>query len=75
MNVAAKASEVRVDQFFTGTEARFDRWRSLLQAARAWEGAVSQQHPEKEGYHGVVAISLAELRQWRISLPIRAMRC
>jgi arginine decarboxylase len=64
MNVAAKASEVRVDQFFTGAEARFDRWRSLLQAARAWEGTVGQQHPEKERYQEVVATSLAELRQW-----------
>jgi len=42
-------------QFFTGTEARFDRWRSLLQAARAWEGAASQQRPEKEKYQATVS--------------------
>jgi arginine decarboxylase len=64
MNVAAKASDVQVDQFFTGTEARFDRWRSLLQAARAWEAAVGQQRPEKGKYLAGVSTSLAELRQW-----------
>src|SRR6266576_2694243 len=64
MSVAAKATDVRVDQFFTGTEARFDRWRSLLQAARAWEGAASQQRPEKEKYQATVSASVAELRQW-----------
>jgi arginine decarboxylase len=64
MNVATKASDVLVDQFFTGTEARFDRWRSLLQAARAWEGAEGQQRPEKSKYHAAVSTSLAELRQW-----------
>ena len=64
MGVAAKASDVRVDQFFTGTEARFDRWRSLLQAARAWEGAASQQRPESEKYQADVSVSLAELRHW-----------
>ena len=64
MNVAAKASDVRVDQFFTGTEARFDRWRSLLQAARAWEGAAGQQAPEREKYEAGVSTALAEIRQW-----------
>ena len=64
MSVATKTSEVRVDQFFTGAEARFDRWRSLLQNARAWEGAGSQQPPEKEKYQAVISASFAELRQW-----------
>ena len=64
MSVAAKASNVRVDQFFTGAEARFDRWRSLLQAARAWEGAASQQRPESEKYQADMSVSFAELRQW-----------
>src|SRR6266576_1115419 len=64
MTTAAKASDVRVDQFFTGAEARFDRWRSLLQAARAWEGATNQQRPEKEKYQAAVSASFAELRQW-----------
>jgi arginine decarboxylase len=64
MSVTAKASDVRVDQFFTGAEARFDRWRSLLQAARAWEGAANQQRPEKEGRQAAVSASFQELRQW-----------
>jgi len=64
MTTAAKASDVRVDQFFTGAEARFDRWRSLLQAARAWEGATNQQRPEKEKYQAAVSAAFAELRQW-----------
>jgi arginine decarboxylase len=64
MNMATKASDVRVDQFFTGAEARFDRWRSLLQVARASEGAASQQRPEKEKYRATLSAALAELRQW-----------
>jgi arginine decarboxylase len=64
MSTAPKAAPARVDQFFTGAEARFDRWRSLLQAARAWEGAASHQRPENEKYQAVVSTSLAELRQW-----------
>ena len=64
MNDATKASAVRVDQFFTGAEARFDRWRSLLQAARASEAAASQHRPEKEKYQATLSASLAELCQW-----------
>ncbi len=64
MSSAPKAAPARVDQFFTGAETRFDRWRSLLQAARAWEGAASQQRPENEKYQAVVSASVAELRQW-----------
>jgi len=64
MSSPPKAAPARVDQFFTGAETRFDRWRSLLQAARAWEGAASQQRPENEKYQAVVSASVAELRQW-----------
>jgi arginine decarboxylase len=53
-----------VDQFFTVAEARFDRWRSLLQEARDWEHAVQQQLPEKEKYHRAVSASFIELHQW-----------
>ena len=74
MNAAAKASDVRVDQFFTGAEARFDRWRSLLQAARVWEGAEGQQRPERERYQAAVSTSLAELRQWEDFLLTRVVR-
>src|SRR5882672_10174904 len=63
MSVAARESNVRVDQFFTGAEARFDRWRSLLQAARAWEGT-ARQRPEDEKYQAAITVSFAELRQW-----------
>jgi arginine decarboxylase len=64
MSITAKTSDVRVDQFFTGAEARFDRWRSLLHAARAWEGAASQQRPDKEKHQSEVSALLADLRQW-----------
>src|SRR6267143_981198 len=64
MSSAPKAAPSRVDQFFTGAETRFDRWRSLLQAARAWEGAASKQRPENEKYQAVVSASVAELGQW-----------
>ncbi len=64
MSITAKPSDVRVDQFFTGAEARFDRWRSLLHAARAWEGAAGRQRPEIEKYQSAVSASIAELRQW-----------
>ena len=42
------AKPERVDQFFTVAEARFDRWRALLQAARTWEGPEGEQRPNKE---------------------------
>ena len=64
MSTATKAPTVRVDQFFTGAEARFDRWRSLLQAARAWEEAANQQSPSKQRHQDAVLASLQELRQW-----------
>ena len=35
-------ANVRLDQFFTVAEARQDRWRKLLTAARAWEGQQSR---------------------------------
>ena len=62
----ATASErsVRVDQFFTGAEARFDRWRGLLQVARDWEAAVNQNRPDKQSLRAELSASLAELRQW-----------
>jgi arginine decarboxylase len=64
MSVTANASDVRVDQFFTGAEARFDRWRLLLQMARRWEGTANQQRPEIEGRQATVSASFQELRQW-----------
>lgn len=64
MNAPTKAPDVRVDQFYTVAEARFDRWRALLQAARAWEGATSLQPAEKEKCREAVSSSFQELSQW-----------
>jgi arginine decarboxylase len=54
----------RVDQFFTVAEARFDRWRGLLQAARAWQSAAPKPNLETELARVSVATALQELRQW-----------
>ena len=64
MSSPKNTKNVRVDQFYTGAEARFDRWRSLLQDARSWEGLASQQSLDKEGRQAAVSASLQELRQW-----------
>ena len=64
MSTAPKAPAARVDQFFTVAEARFDRWRSLLQAARVWEGVANRQPSEKEKQQAVTAATFQELRQW-----------
>jgi arginine decarboxylase len=64
MSSSTKTQSARVDQFFTGTEARFDRWRSLLQEARNWERAASQQGFGKEGHQASVSDAFQELRQW-----------
>jgi len=62
MSTPKNTKEVRVDQFFTGAEARFDRWRSLLQAARHWEALAKS--PEKEGAQTAVSTTFQELRHW-----------
>jgi arginine decarboxylase len=64
MGGMSKAPVARVDQFFTVAEARFDRWRSLLQAAREWEASANRGRPDREKLQAVVSASLAELRQW-----------
>lgn len=61
MSTATGATSTRVDQFFTGAEARFDRWRKLLDAARAWESA---QADAAEKSKAAVAAGLEELSQW-----------
>jgi arginine decarboxylase len=60
----AKASQTRLDQFFTVTEARFDRWRTLLQAGRVWEELVNQQNINREAQPAAVVAAFRELRQW-----------
>jgi len=52
----------RSDRFFTVAEARLDRWRGLLQAARSWESA--SQHSNGRNGQTVVSESLQELRPW-----------
>jgi arginine/lysine/ornithine decarboxylase len=64
MSSPKSTKEVRVDRFFTGAEARFDRWRSLVQAARSWEGVGSQQSLNREASQAGVSASFQELRQW-----------
>src|SRR5437762_11404906 len=64
MSTAPKAPAARVDEFFTVAEVRFDRWRSLLQAARVWVGAATRQPSEKEKQQAAASASFQELRQW-----------
>src|SRR5690348_13985325 len=64
MTTAPKATGARVDQFITVAEARFDRWRALLQAARIWEGVATRQPSEKEKHQAATSASFQELRQW-----------
>jgi arginine decarboxylase len=64
MSTTPKAPVARVDQFYTVAEARFDRWRSLLQAARIWEGVANRQPSEKEKQQAATSASFQELRQW-----------
>jgi len=64
MSSATKTQAVRTDRFFTGAEARFDRWRSLLQASRAWERAPSQPKPDAKDRQAAVSTLFQELCQW-----------
>ena len=57
MSTAANAQGTRVDQFFTAAEARFDRWRRLLDAARTWEAG-------KEKDSNLTLAAFQELKQW-----------
>jgi arginine decarboxylase len=64
MNITPNLSNARVDQFFTVAEARHDRWRNLLNAARRWESASKQQNATVESSRSSVAAIFAELGQW-----------
>jgi arginine decarboxylase len=64
MSTAAKSQTTRVDQFFTGTEARHDRWRSLLQQTRLWETSAGQDQSKADTYRASVGKALEELSQW-----------
>jgi arginine decarboxylase len=58
MSTAPNTKGARVDQFFTAAEARLDRWRELLQAARTWANTSAQ--PQLSA----VSAAFQELRQW-----------
>ena len=47
MSTSAKPEAPRVDQFLMAAEARFDRWRRLLQAARTWERSTQSAEVEQ----------------------------
>jgi arginine/lysine/ornithine decarboxylase len=64
MNTSTKPETPRVDQFLMAGEARFDRWRALLQQTRTWERSANQQDASKEGYRVAVREDFNELRQW-----------
>jgi len=53
-----------VDQFFMAAEARFDRWRTLLRAARNWERSSNQQPPNRAEQQAGLSNYFQELRQW-----------
>src|SRR5215469_6305499 len=63
MSVATPNS-TRVDQFFTVAEARLDRWRSLLQAARTWEAAAMEKGSGKAEQASHTLGLFQELLQW-----------
>jgi arginine decarboxylase len=64
MSTTAKPEAPRVDQFFMAGEARFDRWRALLQASRMWDRSMSQQDSSKAEHQTAVSNHFQELRQW-----------
>jgi arginine decarboxylase len=64
MNTPTKPEAPRVDQFLMAAEARFDRWRALLQEARTWDKLTNQRDPLKEGHRAAVTKSFNELLQW-----------
>ena len=59
----SNSAVLQVDRFFTGAEARYDRWRTLLQQTREWE--MSAKQATSEGSHRArVVKTLEELRHW-----------
>ncbi|MGB2634629.1 MAG: hypothetical protein WAM58_11910 [Candidatus Acidiferrum sp.] len=64
MNTPVKPEAPRVDQFFMGAEARFDRWRALHQASRMWDRSASQQNSSMAEHRAAVANYFQELLQW-----------
>src|SRR4051794_37120405 len=65
MSTTPKPGSMQTDRFFTGAEARSDRWRRLLDASRSWEAAAPRQaESAKESAANEVSTALQELKQW-----------
>ena len=64
MNTPVKPEAPRVDQFFMGADARFDRWRALHQASRVWDSSTGQQDSSKAEHRAAVTNCFQELLQW-----------
>ena len=64
MNTPIKPEAPRVDQFFMGAEARFDRWRALHQASRMWDRSTTQQDSSKAEHRAAVTNCFQDLLQW-----------
>jgi hypothetical protein len=64
MGTPATSEAPRADQFLMATEARFDRWRTLLQQARTWDRSTNQQNSTEDGYLAALTEHFNELRQW-----------
>ena len=64
MSTNVNSPHVRLDQFFTVAEARHDRWRNLLSAARAWGSALEKRGSTVETKRSSVAALFKDLQQW-----------
>jgi arginine decarboxylase len=66
MSTVINLGNIRSDRFFTVAEARQDRWRNLLSAARSWETASRQQDcgGVAETKRTIVAAGFNDLQQW-----------
>ena len=64
MNTTTKPEGPRVDQFFMGAEARFDRWRALHQASCMWGRSSGQQDSSEAEHRAAVTNRFQELLQW-----------
>jgi arginine/lysine/ornithine decarboxylase len=57
------SAKPQVDRFFTGTEARYDRWRAFLELARQWEIAATGRQPD-DAIRAELIKKFADLRPW-----------
>ena len=66
MSTVINMPKARLDQFYTVAEARQDRWRKLLSAARSWEAATKQRDLGTETYRNCTLAGFSDLQQWEI---------